>query len=103
MSNDHTFLTFKTLTENCTFEHKQSRVVKPDFNKKFSIEKDEYCRVTALSEILNVSKNELINILLSSALGDAHNGFLSAFTNESDRNSINQQLKRRVKALLLLS
>ena len=101
--NNNTFSKFEELTKNCTFEDKQTREVTPDFNKKFSIEKDEYCRIIALSEVLSVSINELINILLSNALGDAHNGFLSAFSNETDRNTSNQQLKQRVKELMLLS
>ena len=103
MSHSYTFTAFKSLTEKAKIEQKQSRELTPSVNEKFNIAKDEYCRIIALSEVLNVSKDELISTLLSNALGDAHNGFLSAFSSESERNTHNLQLKQRVKELLLLS
>ena len=102
MSKHHTFSKFKELTESCKFEHEQSRQTVPSFTEKLEIGKAEHCRILALSEIINISKDELINILLSSALGDAHEGFLNAFCDENERHAQNQQLKKRVKELLAL-
>ena len=103
MNNHYTLSKFKELTENCTFEDTQSRAITPNFANKIKISNDEYCRILALSEALSIPYEKLVNLLLSNALGDAHDGFLSAFCNESERNIHNQQLKQRVKELMLLS
>ena len=100
MEKSHTFSTFNELTQSCTFKHRE---LTPDFAKKFKIANAEYCRILALSEVLNIPEEKLVNQLLSNALGDAHNGFLSAFSNDRERNTHNLQLKQRVKELLLLS
>lgn len=103
MKNNHTFLKFQELTKSRKFEQKQNQELTPNFINDFKIESEEYCRVVALSEILNISYEKLINILISNALGDAHEGFLSAFCSEKERDIYNQQLKQRVKELLSLS
>lgn len=103
MKNNHTFLKFQELTKNRKFEQKQSRELTLNLINDFKIENDEYCRVVALSEILNISYEKLINTLISNALGDAHEGFLSAFCSEKERNIYNLKLKLRVKELLSLS
>jgi len=103
MINNHTFTKFKELTENCTHEDNQNRELTPNFVKMFKMANAEYCRIHALSEIINIPHEELVNLLLSNALGDAHEGFLGAFSKEEERNKYNQQLKQRVKELMLLS
>ncbi|MDO6710632.1 hypothetical protein Q4567_07890 [Aliiglaciecola sp. 2_MG-2023] len=57
-------------------------------------------RVTALSEILGMEKKQLVNEMISCALGDAHNGFLSAFDDKEKREEMDHLLKSRVKELL---
>jgi hypothetical protein len=103
MKNKHTFLKFKELTENASFNDEVCQKPPPNEISNFRIENAEHCRLTALSEILNIPHFELLTILISNALGDAHEGFLSAFCNHNERDIYNQKLKLRVKELLSLS
>ena len=64
------------------------------------LEPASLARVLALAEVLGMSRVLLVNELVSSALGDAHDGFLSAFTDPEERERANIKLKTRVKALL---
>lgn len=102
MNNTHIFSQFKKLTENSLSKKQNSQDLSHNPNCHFELEKIEYCRVVALSEVLDISYDKLLNILISNALADAHEGFLSAFCNDDERNNYNQQLKQRVKDLLLV-
>ncbi len=64
------------------------------------LEPASLARVIALAEALGMNRVLLVNELVSSALGDAHDGFLSAFTDPEERDCANTRLKARVKALL---
>ena len=66
----------------------------------FDLEPASLARIIALSEALGINQTTLFNELLSCALGDAHDGFLSAYTNPKKRDEANQHLKSRVKQLL---
>lgn len=57
-------------------------------------------RIQALSEVLGISQQSILDELLDSALGDAHDGFLAAFADAEERDRANQKLKARVKELL---
>jgi len=103
MKNNHTFSKFKALTESCTLKKKTCRELPASFINDFKIANTEYCRIVALSEVLNIPYERLVNTLVANALGDAHEGFLSAFCNDKERNTYNQQLKQRVQELLSLN
>ncbi len=66
----------------------------------FELEPASLARITALSETLGVARGLLFDELLRCALGDAHDGFLSAYTDTTKREQANNRLKARVKALL---
>ena len=58
-------------------------------------------RVVALSEVPGMSRSSLLKELLDCALGDAHDSFLSAYTDSDERQQANKHLKGRVKEFLI--
>ncbi|WP_299771007.1 hypothetical protein [uncultured Pseudoteredinibacter sp.] len=57
-------------------------------------------RVLALAEALHLPPEELVQQIMATALGDAHDGYLSAYPERKDRLKADVLLKTRVKELL---
>lgn len=57
-------------------------------------------RVLALAEALCLPPEELVQEVMATALGDAHDGYLSAYPERKDRLKADVLLKTRVKELL---
>ena len=65
-------------------------------NKRIELDVASQARIMALSEELGLSSSVLIQELLHCALGDAHNGFLSAYSDGKSRLEADRRLKARV-------
>lgn len=103
MNKEYLFMyTEKRFLELTTkaINHPKETQKKENVSPTFDLEPASLARVIALSEVLGIDQTALFNELLSCALGDAHDGFLSAYTDPKERNEANQQLKSRVKQLL---
>lgn len=57
-------------------------------------------RILALAEALNLPSDVLLHEVIACALGDAHDGFLAAYPERSDRLKADRSLKSRVQELL---
>jgi len=63
------------------------------------LNESQAARIQALSERLKLSGQQTLQELLDCALGDAHDGFLSAFSDPLQREQENKVLKQRVITL----
>jgi len=63
----------------------------------------QLARIQALSERLGVCQEKMLKELLDSALGDAHEGFLRAFSEGTEKQDEDRKLKCRVKSLIGLT
>lgn len=59
-----------------------------------------FARVNALSSQLSIDADDLLQALLEASLGDAHQGYLSAFDNAQERELADQSLKEKVHRML---
>ena len=64
---------------------------------EFQLDNKKMARIYALAEVLGIRWELLLDELLDCALGDAHDGFLSAYIYPKDRDEANKQLKIKVK------
>lgn len=96
----HTQRRFCDLTKKATKKAVELQVECGDTPATVDLEPSSLARMIALAEALGMNQVLLIEELISSALGDAHDGFLSAFTDPEERERANTKLKARVKALL---
>lgn len=63
----------------------------------FAITPDSLARVKSLAHFLDMSPESLLEQLIETALGDAHDGFLAAFTDGEQRKTANSALKQLVQ------
>lgn len=101
----HTLTRFRELTQKALINgvEYQAEPLEAGFlseSQSFECEPQSLARVLALSEFLGMSRSSVIAELLNCALGDAHEGFLSAFNDIEERNQKNRLLKARVAEFL---
>jgi len=96
----HTQERFFELTKN-NYGNTGSAAEPMPLSYEFSVA--QLARVQALSERLGVCQEEMIRELLDNALGDAHEGFLKAFPEGTEKEDEDRRLKCRVKYLIGLT
>ncbi len=94
-------ITSKKITQLC-LEAQGKIEIKEKYSelKPVKLEPISEARVLALAEVLHISPESLIQVIVTAALGDAHNGFLSAYTELDERLKSDIRLKSRVKEIL---
>lgn len=78
---------------------KGNAVAQLDLSTQFSLSKPSQARLQALAEAADLPTSELLALLLETALGDAHEGYMAAFDGEALEEQ-NLRLKKRVSELL---
>jgi len=96
----HTQERFFELTKN---KHGNLRRVTESIPLSYDFSLAQLARIQALSERLGVRQEQVIRELLDGALGDAHEGFLRAFSKGVEKEEEDRQLKCRVKSIIKLT
>lgn len=72
----------------------------PSFDGVVTVDSSSRARVIALSEELGLGPANLVQELMQTALGDAHEGFKAAYQDDEKRLEADKRLKARVAELL---
>jgi len=93
----HTKQRFCELTQKATGG--ESKVNTP-FDGVITVDDSSRARIIALSEELSLDPTSLVQELMQTALGDAHEGFKAAYDHNEARLNADKRLKARVAELL---